>query len=307
MSSSVQMQAEIDVLARKMQEQHKLIQDLSIREAQLKIMVDKELKDVERLENEGFLTALLKLIGQHEGKLSEEQEEYLQAKLTYEKCIYEKEEAMRQVSQLEKKIALYQAESEEYQDQLVIKRRQIEALPSDAPERLVFNRFLEKEKAHRRHCSEIKEAREACETAIDYTSLALADLSSAEGWANWDTFAGGGLFTDLAKYDKIDAAGAKLQQVRAALSHLNRELADINETLTVPDMDIDSGSRGVDMWFDNIFTDFHVRDQIIHQLKSVQLLSTHLYQLKERLELKHEKAVGELKAAIEALENIVME
>lgn len=307
MSSSIQMQTTIEVLSRKLVDQQKLIVDLGTRETQLKAVVEKELKDVERLENEGFLTSFFKLLGKHEGKLTEEQSEYLQAKLDYEKCIFDKEEAQRQVVQLERKIKSHQEEAASYSRELMEKRKKLEALPSDSPERVLFDRFLEKESNQHKLCVEIKEAWEACEAAIGYSSEALKDLNSAEGWASWDTFAGGGLLTDMAKYDKINAAGAKLQQVRASLSHLSRELSDINESISIPELNIDSGTKGFDIWFDNIFTDMHVRDQIKSQLRGVEALSAELYKLRERLELKQDKAISELKAATEALENIVMD
>lgn len=307
MGSSVQMQSEIDVLNRKLLEQQSLLSDLNVRVTQLQSVMEKEQRDVERLENDGFLSSLLKLLGRHEGKLTNEQAEYLEAKLNYEKCIYDREEASRQIEQLERKIKVHEAEAANYSKVLMERRMKLESLPQGAPQRILFDRFLDKETSQRKYCVEIKEAYEACEAAIAYTADALKDLNSAEGWANWDAFANGGLFTDMAKYDKINAAGAKLQQVRASLGHLSRELADINETIQIPHVDIDSGTKTFDIWFDNIFTDFHVRDQIISQIRSVNDLSSELYKLKDKLELKRDKAVGELKAATEALENIVMD
>lgn len=307
MGSSVQMQSALEVLNRKLLEQQKLMADLEIRANQLRSIMEKELKDVERLENDGFLSSLLKLLGRHEGQLTNEQSEYLQAKLDYEKCLFDREEAMRQIAQLNRKIEAHQAEAADYAKALIERRSRLEALPQGAPQRILFDRFLEKETSQRKYCMEIKEAYEACEAAIAYTAEALKDLNSAESWASWDTFAGGGLLTDMAKYDKINAAGAKLQQVRASLGHLGRELADINESIQVPQMAIDSSTQTFDMWFDNIFTDFRVRDQIINQIRGVNSLSSELYKLRERLELKRDKAVGELSAATEALENIVMD
>src|SRR5690606_784355 len=83
----------------------------------------------------------------------------------------------------------------------------------------------------------------------------------AGGWATYDTFFGGGMVTDMMKYDRLDRAGALMQQADAALAHLATELADVGVD-AVGGIGITQMTQAFDVWFDNIFSDWAVRDRI---------------------------------------------
>lgn len=109
-----------------------------------------------------------------------------------------------------------------------------------------------------------KEAREAhaagC-AARDLLTHARELLGSAQSWSTWDTFAGGGLLSDMAKYDRLDRATEMLRRADLALKEFSCELADVG----LPAMDsirIDDMTRAFDIFFDNIFSDMAVRSRI---------------------------------------------
>ena len=109
--------------------------------------------------------------------------------------------------------------------------------------------------------TELGEALEACDTALD--ELAQADnlLSSARGWSTADTFFDGGLLTDMVKYDRMDQAQALMRRADDALSDLGVELADVGME-PVGGVEITQLVRAFDVWFDNIFSDWAVRERI---------------------------------------------
>jgi hypothetical protein len=112
--------------------------------------------------------------------------------------------------------------------------------------------------------AEDQEAREAHAAGLVARQL-LVDahdlLGSARSWSTWDTFGGGGLLTDMMKYDKLDRVAQTLRQADHALGIFSRELADL-QLGGVGGVQVDGLTRTFDVWFDNIFTDWAVRSRI---------------------------------------------
>ena len=86
-------------------------------------------------------------------------------------------------------------------------------------------------------------------------------LAEDQSWSTWDTFGGGGLFTDLMKYDKLDQVGDALRRADVALGAFSRELADVDLS-GVEAVNLDGLTQAFDVFFDNIFTDLRVRSRI---------------------------------------------
>lgn len=94
-------------------------------------------------------------------------------------------------------------------------------------------------------------------------TLAEADtfLGQAGQWATYDTFLGGGLVGDMMKYDRLEKAQQLIRDADAALGRLAAELADVGISQVGP-VAIDELTSFFDVWFDNIFSDWAVRDRI---------------------------------------------
>lgn len=109
--------------------------------------------------------------------------------------------------------------------------------------------------------AEAREAYEAGAAALDLLTHAQQLLGSAGSWSTWDTFGGGGLLTDMVKYDKLDQVSEVLRAADIALGQFSRELADL-EVAGVGGVEVDGMTRTFDVFFDNIFTDLAVRSRI---------------------------------------------
>ena len=112
--------------------------------------------------------------------------------------------------------------------------------------------------------AEDAEGREAFEAGMQARELlrrAAGLLDSARSWSTWDTFGGGGLLTDLAKYDRLDQVAEVLRHADAALVRFSRELADLR-LAGVDAVHLDGFTRTFDVFFDNLFTDLAVRERI---------------------------------------------
>jgi hypothetical protein len=108
---------------------------------------------------------------------------------------------------------------------------------------------------------EAREAHEAGREALGLLDQAGQLLGSAESWSTWDTFGGGGMLSDMAKYNKMDQATEVLHRADVALGRFSRELADLGMG-AVGGAQVDTMIRTFDMFFDNIFTDMAVRSRI---------------------------------------------
>ena len=64
---------------------------------------------------------------------------------------------------------------------------------------------------------EALEAYNAGVTAHQHLADAVRLLESARSWSTWDTFGGGGMITDMVKYDKLDQVHDQLREADAAL------------------------------------------------------------------------------------------
>lgn len=107
---------------------------------------------------------------------------------------------------------------------------------------------------------EAREAHAAGRAAHELLAQAASLLGRAGTWSAVDTV-GGGMLTDMMKYDNVDRATEALRRADVALSRFSRELADVD----LPDVrgvEVDQLMRSFDVWFDNIFSDIAVRSRI---------------------------------------------
>jgi hypothetical protein len=108
---------------------------------------------------------------------------------------------------------------------------------------------------------ENREAHDAGRAAHTALSDALDVIRSAASWSTWDAFGGGGLLTDLVKYNRLEEAQRLVRVANDAMAHLATELADVG-VAGVEGVEIDGLVRTFDVWFDNIFSDMSVRARI---------------------------------------------
>jgi hypothetical protein len=109
--------------------------------------------------------------------------------------------------------------------------------------------------------TEVAEAQSAATRADASLRAAHQELRGAGGWATYDTFLGGGMVADLVKRSKMDKASDLMRQADAHLRRLSTELGDLERT-GVGELAIDSLTSTLDFWFDNIFSDWAVKNRI---------------------------------------------
>lgn len=252
----------------------KLQDEINKAENNVELLLDryeKETLDVENLKRDSLSATILKFVGKYEGKVTKETEEMLTAKLGYDKAIGRVNELNNEKDRLTNRIAKMSKERELFEQEL--KRRE-EIVKSNSADK-VSEKYTELEAEQNllaRQIIEIDEAIKAAKKAIDTADCTIKNLDSAEEWATYDAWTKGGMFSYLSKYDHIDEAQENANRLQSQIKDLQKELKDLDNIEDVSFGGVDSTTRTIDFWFDNIFTDMAVRDRIRDDNKSMRNL-----------------------------------
>ncbi|WP_336631954.1 MULTISPECIES: hypothetical protein [unclassified Microbacterium] len=129
---------------------------------------------------------------------------------------------------------------------------------------------------------EIDEALAALGVATEALRDAFEKLESAGGWSTYDTFFGGGFIADAMKHQRIDQASAAFERVNRALERLSIELRDV-DAAPVRGVEMSSSLAVFDVVFDNIVSDWMVRDRIARAREESLDLRVRLSELEKSL------------------------
>ena len=140
---------------------------------------------------------------------------------------------------------------------------------------------------------EIREAVQAGNTALKQAGAVLESLDSARGWSTMD-LVGGGIWSDLAKYDHLDEAQEQVEQLQVDLRRFKTELADVEINAEIQ-VTIEGFLRFADFFFDNLFTDWEVRDRIDQSIDQVRDTKRQIQRVLDKLE----RMEGSIKAQLE--------
>ncbi len=270
--------------------------DLESKIIKQKEILRKENNDVEKLEYGKLSSFFYELIGSKDKKLSKEKEEAYQAQLKYDSL-------QSQLNALLKDISYYENKLKEIKE-CEIKYTQLYASKLDELKTNNPN-LLELENDMLKTISNIKELNEAIhagEIALEICDDILNSLNKAKGWSQYDMF-GGGLMSDLMKYDHLDYAQEGINDLQSQLSRFKTELLDVHIDY-IGKIEIDSFLKFGDFWFDGIFSDYAVYERIKNSINQIQAtydkVEYILKQLKQ-LRLNEENKEKQLKDKIDKI------
>lgn len=233
---------------------------------ELRNILQKEEKDVLKLEGMSLSSFFLNIIGKKEDKLDEERKEYLGAKMQYDECILAIKELENEIEKYNKNLINYSEVKEEYQQ--LIKKKQDMIINEDTHRGGKLRDLLNKINELKLDIKEVKEAIHAGENALTALLDMKQPLESAHGWGVWDML-GGGFFTDIIKHSKIEDANKISYDVQQYLKRFQKELADVNE-ITDIEVNIGSFATFADFFFDGLFADWFVQSKINESISNVE-------------------------------------
>lgn len=248
-----------DVLQGRLSSVNAQLDEQERRVAELREQLDDATEDVARLESFSWVRIVATLRGSQASDLEREKAERDAARYSVAEAEARRDVTSREAASLRAQLDDLGDVDSDYGAALAAVQQSMQAARGPGAERLV--EITEKRGALAAEATEIGEAQAAGLAARDLLIHAEQLLRSARGWADWDTFAGGGFFTDMMKYDKIEQVSRVLHQADVALGTFSRELADVGRT-EVAGVDVGTLTRTFDVWFDNLFADLEVRRRI---------------------------------------------
>lgn len=220
-----------------------------------------ELQDVARLESMSMTRILSALRGERDVDLNRERAEADAAGYAAAEAEARREAAQRDVTSLIARINAYGDLEARRQQVLAERERELAADPASAEAAARLAELATLIGAGQAELVQLDEAAEAAGVARQALSAADSVLGNAGAWSTYDTFFGGGMISDMAKYHRLDQAAQLIRESDQALAHLATELADVGVG-GVGGIRVDEMTRFFDVWFDNIFSDLAVRQRI---------------------------------------------
>ena len=220
-----------------------------------------EQRDVERLESLSLTRVLASLTGSRDDRLAREQAEAQAAQYRVAEAEAQLGAVQRDWEVARARLAELATAPADHAAVLAEKERYLRGTDDPRGRRLL--ELAEERGRLTGEAHEVAEALVAATAARDALAAVQASLDSASGWSTYDTFFGGGALSSVIKHSRLDEAARQAAHADRALLALRTELADVGGVAsTAPQLVIDGLTRFVDVWFDNVFTDFAVRGRI---------------------------------------------
>lgn len=283
--------AEKKVVDAKYQELQAQRKTVAQRVRQLEKVKQSEQADVDRLERGSLAAFFYQMVGRMDEKLDKEQQEAYAARVRYDAVARELASIDADLARLEARLKGLSGCEQRYQDALMERFREIKETNSPAAQELMESESRVVELKLRRR--EIREAVQAGKTALKQAGAVLESLDSARGWSTMD-LVGGGIWSDLAKYDHLDEAQEQVEQLQVDLRRFKTELADVEINAEIQ-VTIEGFLRFADFFFDNLFTDWEVRDRIDQSIDQVRDTKRQIQRVLDKLE----RMEGSIKAQLE--------
>jgi len=235
---------------------------------QLDNLLEKEEKDLKQLESVGIRSLFHKILGDKEKQIEKERQQYLQSALKYNALSKSIELVEYERELLEKKLERFDAVEQRYEQ--LIKLREKELLRSDTAEGRKLLALSKKIDARHIELKDIDEAIVAGNKALKYVRILEKRLQQAKNWGQWDTY-GDGSGSSWLKHQAVDRARDVLHRVRHALLNFQKELSDVYEDAYIDiNLRMEKIDKFVDIFFDNLITDWIVQQKIKKALDNVR-------------------------------------
>ena len=255
-------------------------QNLKQKANELKVILEKENYDIEKLENHSIASVFYSILGNLDQHLSQERQEALTAKLRYEQVLKDLEDIRTQIANLSTERLNFADCQKDYQLLFAQKRDELmQENGATAQEILALTDKLNRTKIN---LKEIAEAIIAGNAVLDSLNTVLDSLDSAGGWGTLDLL-GGGLITDLVKHSHIDNAKFETENTQRLLRKFKSELTDINITSDII-IETDGFAKFADFFFDGLIADWYMKSKITESQESVKRVTSQVLSVINKLE-----------------------
>ncbi len=242
--------------------------------------LNKELRDIEKLE--GFSTKAIfhKILGSKEEQLEKERQEYLELTLQYENLQNSIKILEYEVNLLEAKVG--SKENLELRLSNLKGLREKEIIESDPLLRDKLLNISQKLEENYHFKKELEEAIEAGNISLNLINQVINHLQRVRNWGNYPSN-NRGQMRRMVRRDSIDRARNLSYQVRHHLQLYDRELRDLGQRLSVQ-FNTDQFNDFTTFFFNNIITDWILQQKLTKALGSVAQTRKEVMAIQEHLE-----------------------
>ncbi|GEQ34249.1 hypothetical protein B795N_21310 [Marinilactibacillus psychrotolerans] len=267
------LQSKLSIMVRKLNDAKKDVENCTNKYQQAKVHYEEETEDIEEAGEKSFAYFIRTVIGSQERKIEKEKQEQIEARYQLDKVSEQLEEAKANYEQLAFNVTKTRAELEDLKKIIAV---------SDPSYKEKVDEESKKRMGWRQELVEVDEAFNAGKSILNRINEALKHLGSANSWSTMDML-GGGFFTDMMKYDKIDEAENLMSKVESELRRYELELKDVEYEWNSSYEFISGGHRAMDIFFDNIFTDISNNNKINNNINSLENLGNQIQTVQNRL------------------------
>ncbi|SOD99540.1 hypothetical protein [Spirosoma fluviale] len=269
--------------------------ELAKRQQEQAVLLDQwrnEQADVDRLNRLSWASLYHDLLNQKEQQLTKEEAEAQHARLRYDAICATVIALQQQCKDQEKRLPGF-SDVDQLYEQLIESKREALLNSSDAV-REQYQQHLTTLIHNNHYAQELTEAKGAGIQALQEVRQLGQLLDEARTWGTWDML-GGSTISSMIKYRKLDEVRDQSQQVAYSLQQFRREYKDVDSTF-LPDWTFDNNlTRFVDIFFDNIFTDWSVQSRINEARTTAQTLEDHLVTAIAELQNQQDKSTEQTK------------
>lgn len=232
--------------------------ELEGKKAQLYKQLQKEEKDVKKLEGMSFSNFINTILGTKWEKLDEEKKELLSAKLKYDAICDELNELISDIEKVKANISKLGNLDYEYKKLIREKEELLKYVDDEVAAKL--ERITEEESLLMHRKKELEEAISAGNELLYSLDRIEKSLKSAGNWGMWDIF-GGDMIATMVKHSKLDSAKYEISRAQSLLRKFHRELNDVGGYIDIQ-LNIGSFLTFADYFFDGLFSDLAVQSRI---------------------------------------------
>lgn len=246
----------------------------------LRVAFRKEQEDIEKLEGRSLANYFFQVIGKLDDKLDQERKEAYAAKVKLDAAERELAGIEADISDIQSRLSEVRAAEVQYKEELEKKCAALKASGTAAADQII--EIEQKIAALEAQKREVKEAISAGYSARGTADRIISELEDADGWNTWDMFGGGGIITEIAKHSHLDEAQDLVSELQGKLRRFKTELADIQISADLQ-VNIDGFLRFADYFFDDLFTEWAIGDEISQSQASVSDTKNQINRMLDKL------------------------
>jgi hypothetical protein len=222
--------------------------------------LNEEYADIESLEKLTLKGVFHSILGNKEKQLEIARQEYLTATLKYKAAKTTIQTLQFELKILKRKTQLLQDLEAELIGLHKIRENELKVEPSPQGESL--RHILLEIDDQITYSNSLDLVKNSGKLALKKLSMAVLALQEAKNWGDWDMMSKRQKIGDYVKHSAIDDAKQFAFDAKRALLVFERELQEINMQLNTKQLEIGSLSSFLDVFFDNLITDWIFQQKI---------------------------------------------